>query len=153
LKIRIEESCLKKIKGDLARPCEISYERVGFVFGNLLNGEIVLNEYMPISEQDYEHSNSFGAIFNKNAIKKALGHILKTKKSCFQIHEHSKVFGSQFSQVDIETAIELCQSFHTFNTDMPHGSIVLCGKEMNVYFIDQLGNTDFILIGGNDERL
>ena len=132
---------------DLARPCENAFERVGFLYGNLVQDGVLFDEYIPIDDVDYIKNEKHGAVFNKHAIKKVLKRILQSGKSCFQIHEHSSFFGARFSPIDFKTAIELNSTFHNFNPKVVHGNIVLCNDKMNVIYIDTNGKIQQYLGG------
>lgn len=139
MKILFRGDLRKQIEVDLRRLSEIAFERIGFIFGVEENGVIVLDEYYPVDDQDYISSEIYGAVFNKEAIKKTLKRILVTKKSCFQVHEHSPLFGPGFSKPDLLTGQELCYAFNSFNPNVIHGSLILCGLSTNIMYIDQEG--------------
>lgn len=139
MKLIIKQELIENILSDLARPCEAAFERVGFLYGNLVNEGMLFDEYIPVDDTDYIKNEKYGAVFNKDAIKKVLVRILKSGKSCFQIHEHSSFSGARFSSIDLKTAIELNSTFHNFNPRVIHGNIVLCKDKMSVLYIDTNG--------------
>ena len=139
MKIIFKDNLRQVIEADLKRPSKVAFERIGFIFGTDVNGTIILDEYYPVDDEDYVKSEIYGAEFNKDAIKKTLKRILISKKSCFQVHEHSTLFGSRFSKPDLVTGQELCQAFNSFNSNVIHGSLILCGHETNVMYINRDG--------------
>lgn len=139
MKILFSGDLREKIEIDLRRPSKVAFERIGFIFGTEKNGVIVLDEYYPVDDEDYIESDIYGAVFNKEAIKKTLKRILLSKKSCFQVHEHSPLFGPRFSKPDLITGQELCQAFNSFNPNVIHGSLILCGHNTNVMYVDREG--------------
>ena len=139
MKILFKGDLREQIEVDLRRPSTVAFERIGFIFGAENNGIIILDEYYPVDDEDYIASEIYGAVFNKEAIKKTLKRILVSKKSCFQVHEHSTLFGPRFSKPDLITGQELCQAFNSFNSNVIHGSLILCGYETNVMYINKDG--------------
>lgn len=148
MKIKFKGNLLEEIREDLKRHSSVSYERVGFLFGEFSNGLLCFDEYFPVSDEDYVKDERYGAVFNKEAIKKVLSLILKSGKSCFQIHEHSEFYGANFSPIDLKTAHDLCVTFNNFNSKVIHGSLVLCGSKISTIYIEVDGKIQKI-IGGS----
>src|SRR3712207_8699096 len=92
--IRLNSALYEHMLGDLRRPHEHAYERVGFVSAKTANisGEhalVLLTEYRPVLDEHYIPDPYSGARINSAAIREAMQRALDTGGGVFhaQIHE------------------------------------------------------------------
>src|SRR5215207_3980405 len=92
--IRLTRELFELIKADLLRPHSYAAERVGFIFGKLGNQGseegrlILLSEYRPVEDGDYEDTWEAGARINSAAIRSAMQSVLDTGCGAFHVHLH-----------------------------------------------------------------
>ena len=135
--IKIPKVLLDTIKIDLERHHAYAFERVGFCYGtstkiNAFEWVVIINNYMPVRDENYIKTNEVGARINSKAINEAFQYAFTNKHGLFHIHTHNFKTGlPQFGTDDLESGNELMLSFQNYVTEQLHGIIVLSKNSIN----------------------
>lgn len=149
IEIRMTETLRSQILADLARPHEIAFERVGFVYGKYLalnkKLEIVyLYDYEPVSDKNYLDDTQYAAAINSEAIVNAMqrARIKRPIPECiFHIHQHEHSGKPAFSRPDQKGLPPLIPGFLRSSPTAVHGLLLLshdCGMAQ-VWRLENVG--------------
>ncbi|MBR2117639.1 MAG: hypothetical protein IJ935_03000 [Afipia sp.] len=127
--VKITSALLDLVRRDLARPHAFAHERVGFltagaaaVPGGLM---LLVREYMPVADEDYEFAPKVGARIGSNAMRKAVQVAYRPASALLHVHTHGGRGLPGFSGVDLESGNEFVPGFFQSSPKMPHGLLVL----------------------------
>lgn len=128
--VRIPRSLYERIHVDLKRPHHHAAERVGFLitsFKQYADGSFLLlmNDYHPLSDDEYVPDSSCGARIGSDAIRAAMQRVMNTGLGSFHVHIH---YGSGIpclSNTDRRELPRLVQSLCVVGPDCVHGIFLL----------------------------
>jgi hypothetical protein len=128
--LKITGSLLDQVRRDLARPHFFAHERVGFLTagatatpgGGLM---LLVREYMPVADEDYEVDPKVGARIGSNAMRKAAQAAYRPAAALLHVHTHGGRALPGFSGVDLESGNKFVPGFFQSCPKMPHGLLVL----------------------------
>jgi hypothetical protein len=127
--LKITGSLLDLVRRDLAGPHFFAHERVGFltagaaaVPGGLM---LLVREYMPVADEDYEVDPKVGARIGSNAMRKAAQAAYRPASTLLHVHTHGGRGLPGFSGVDLESGNKFVPGFFHSCPKMPHGLLVL----------------------------
>lgn len=128
--LKIDGQMLDDVRRDLERPHFFAHERVGFLLagvaavpgGDLL---VIVRDYLPVADEDYEAALGVGARIGSNAMRKAVQAAYRPPSVLLHIHTHGGRGRPGFSRVDLESAEEFVPGFFQSCPKMPHGLLVL----------------------------
>lgn len=128
--LRITSGLLEQIHEDLSRPHDFAGERVAFLScrtaGLGKDGILFLAHSMHVvADEDYERSNTMGALISGNAFRKVLQYCYGNNVSLFHIHRHEHAGRPVFSKIDIQESAKFVPDFFKVRASQPHGAIVL----------------------------
>jgi hypothetical protein len=128
-RLKITGFMLDMIREDLERPHAFAYERVGFLTCGATvtpHGELILlvRDYQPVADEDYQHDPTVGANIGAAAIRKGLQRAYRPPAALIHVHSHGGIGRPEFSGVDLDSAGELVPSFFNAVPRMPHGVVV-----------------------------
>jgi len=138
VKIRLSRDLESRIRTDLLRPHEYAFERVGFVSGphSQLSASdylIILNQYHPVSDNDYIEDHTVGARINGSAIRKAMQYVLETRNGMFHVHCHGFKGIPELSCTDENEIPPVVQNFRNVNRTSVNGILLLSNTHFNAY--------------------
>ena len=126
---RATETFLALVRSDLLRPHEFAHERVGFITVRAAQGSehlvVLAQDYHPVSDADYLHDPSVGAMMGQEAIRKALEIALLNPVGIFHVHMHVGPGRLWFSPIDLREQLKYVPDFFKVRPGMPHGALVL----------------------------
>lgn len=129
ISVKILSPLLRDIRVDLHRHHPFACERVGFInAGATRIGDdlmLVVRDYQPVADGDYERSMAVGAQIGPDAIRKALEAAYKRKSCILHVHTHGGRGRPEFSPTDLKSAASFVPGFFNALPEMPHGIIVL----------------------------
>ena len=127
--LKITSSLLDSMRADLDRHHEFAYERVGFMLAAATQTDsgllLMVQDYRPVADEDYERSAKVGAQIGSNAMRKAIQAAYRPNRSLLHVHTHHGRGTPHFSSVDLTSAEKFVPSFFNPIPKMPHGLIVL----------------------------
>jgi hypothetical protein len=127
--LKIRGPLLDAIRRDLARPHAFAHERVGFLTAGAAatpDGILMLvRDYRPVQDDDYEEDVRVGAKIGSNAMRKAAQSAYRPAAVLLHIHTHGGHGRPQFSGIDLRSADEFVPGFFETAPRMPHGLLVL----------------------------
>lgn len=127
--VRIRSDLLRQVRGDLHRPHQFAWERVGFMIAAAAGtGSRILlpvRTYLPVSDDDYERCSGVGAQIGSSAIRSALQAAYRPQSALLHVHSHGGLGMPAFSGVDLASAHEFVPSFFNTLPKMPQGLVVL----------------------------
>ena len=129
IRFKITNALLTTIRTDLKRPHPFAYERVGFISAGLSTaGEEVLalaREYRPLSDDEYLHDPSVGAMMGPQAIRRAMQWAMQDGLALFHVHTHGGNGIPSFSAIDLRENQKFVPDFFKVAPQCAHGAIVL----------------------------
>lgn len=136
--IRLTRALYEHMLGDLRRPHEHAYERVGFVSAKTANisGEhalVLLTEYRPVLDEQYIPDPYSGARINSAAIREAMQRALDTGDGIFHVHMHEGRGKPGFSTMDAEETPRIVAGLRTAAPEAPHGMLLLSGNHCTAW--------------------
>jgi hypothetical protein len=127
--LKIDGRMLDDVRRDLARPHAFAHERVGFLTAgaSAIGPELMLmvRDYRPVDDADYEHDPRVGAKIGSAAMRKAVESAYRPPAVLLHIHTHGGFGRPGFSQVDLRSADDFVPGFFETTPRMPHGLLVL----------------------------
>ena len=127
--IKILGRILDHMRIDLRRSHKFAHERIGFMTANLATNDdeliMMVRDYTPVADDDYERAAGVGAQIGSNAIRKALQSAYRPQSAFLHIHTHGGRGRPGFSGTDLRSGQEFVPSFFNTLPKMPHGLIVL----------------------------
>lgn len=129
-RLRLTATLRDSILGDLRRLHPFAFERIGFLSlasGNLENGHALLLglEYHPVPDDQYVADAMVGARIGTEAIRGAIGRVLRTGRGLLHVHLHDHVGQPGFSWQDQAEQPRLISSFVNADPTVAHGMLVL----------------------------
>jgi hypothetical protein len=127
---RIAAKLFTELHADLSRPHAHANERVAFLSCRpaALPGAGVLllaHALHQVADDDYEPSDTMGALLRGSAFRKALQYVFNHPVSMFHVHRHEHKGHPRFSPVDLEESAKFVPDFWKVRPGHPHGTIVL----------------------------
>ena len=128
--LKITGSLLDQVRRDLARPHFFAHERVGFLTAGataMPGGGLMLlvREYMPVADEDYEVDPKVGARIGSNAMRKAAQAAYRPAAALLHVHTHGGRGLPGFSGVDLESGNKFVPGFFS----MPENAARAAGAE------------------------
>lgn len=128
--LRLTRDLLNDIHADLSRPHPYAGERVAFVSCRpvpLRNDSLALLglELHPVTDDDYEHDNTVGAMLGAGAFRRILQVAYNTQVSMLHVHRHEHSGKPWFSDLDLSEARKYVPDFWKVRAGFPHGILVL----------------------------
>jgi len=127
--LKIRGPLLDEIRRDLARPHAFAHERVGFLTAGAAAAPegvlLLVRDYRPVRDEDYEKDPRVGAKIGSNAMRKAAQSAYRPAAVLLHVHTHGGRGRPQFSGVDLRSADEFVPGFFETAPRMPHGLLVL----------------------------
>lgn len=127
--LKIDGRLLDEIRQDLARPHPFAHERVGFLTAGVaaIAGGLtmIVRDYRPVEDEDYELDRRVGAKIGSAAMRKAVQSAYRPPAALLHIHTHGGRGQPDFSQVDLNSAQSFVPGFFETTPRMPHGLLVL----------------------------
>jgi hypothetical protein len=127
---RIAAKLFTELHADMSRPHAHAHERVAFLSCRpaALPGEgvlLVAHALHQVADEDYEPSDTMGALLRGSAFRKALQYAFNHSVSIFHVHRHEHKGHPRFSPVDLEESAKFVPDFWKVRPGHPHGTIVL----------------------------
>lgn len=114
------------VLADLRRPHTHAVERVGFLYGRLVDGPlIVMTRYVSVPDEQYMVDDTVGARINGNAIRGAMQGVLDTGDGVFHTHLHEWPGTPSFSRTDEEEMPKLIPAFRAVGPTQAAGLFLL----------------------------
>lgn len=132
--LKIDGSVLDSMRSDLARPHFFAHERIGFLTaGATFSGQdlmLLVRNYTPVEDDDYERAPGVGARIGSNAMRKAVQSVYRPAGALLHIHTHGGLGRPGFSGIDLASADEFVPGFFETTPRMPHGLLVLSNNSV-----------------------
>jgi hypothetical protein len=130
IQLRITAQLFKELHADLSRAHPHAFERVAFLSCQpaILSGAGLLflaHKLHPVADEDYEPSQTVGALLRGAAFRKALQYALNQPASMFHVHRHEHEGRPRFSELDVDESAKFVPDFWKVRPANPHGTIVL----------------------------
>jgi len=127
---RVATSLFGELYADLSRPHPHAFERVAFLScrpAALPGGGVLLLAHAlhEVADEDYEPSETMGAMLRGSAFRKALQYAFNQPVSMFHVHRHEHKGQPRFSPVDLEESAKFIPDFWKVRPGHPHGTVVL----------------------------
>jgi hypothetical protein len=127
--LKIPGDLLDTMRVDLDRQHDFAFERVGFMLAAATQTTsglmLIVQDYLPVSDADYERSLSVGAQIGSDAMRKAIQAAYRPSRSLLHVHTHHGSGTPSFSGVDLRSAERFVPGFFNPIPKMPHGLVVL----------------------------
>lgn len=127
--LKINGNLLDAVRRDLHRPHPFAYERVGFFTAGVAElGDrmlLLVRDYMPVADEDYEIDYKVGAKIGSAAMRKAVQSAYRPTATLLHVHTHGGQGKPGFSAVDLNSARVFVPGFFETTPRMPHGLLVL----------------------------
>lgn len=133
--LRFPRQLYEHVKADLSRPHPFAGERVGFLFGRLVNAGqpfesiLLCTRYHSLADERYIDDPSSGARIDSQAIRGAMQQVLDRGEGVFHIHLHSWFGKPEFSAMDGKELPRLIPSFQAVGPALAHGLVLLSENE------------------------
>jgi hypothetical protein len=129
-RLKITGFMLDLIREDLERPHPFAFERVGFLTCGATSAPpaellLLVRNYQPVADEDYQRDPGVGASIGAAAIRKALQSAYRPPSALIHVHSHGGFGRPGFSGVDLDSSRELVPSFFNSVPRLPHGAMVL----------------------------
>jgi hypothetical protein len=129
MNFRLTTDLLVALRADLRRPHPFAAERVAFVFGRqALTSSVpivILANFLPVEDDDYEDDASVGARIGAVAINKALRRAATLQGAAFHVHAHEHGGRPWFSRTDLRELPPVMEPFRHLVPTQPRGLLVL----------------------------
>jgi hypothetical protein len=127
--IKLTRDLYNRVRDDLARPHEFSFERVGFLSARLGNqfGDqllVLLTDYHPVLDDDYLPDPDCGARINSGAIRAAMQRVLDTGDGAFHVHLHDHRGRPYFSSLDRDEIPKIVAGLRNAGPSAAHGMLL-----------------------------
>ena len=130
---------------DLKRPHVYAHERVAFLgcrFGTCDSGLIILVEdYYPVRDEDYEEDPCAGARINSAAIRFALQAALSLNAGMFHVHLHQHLGCPRPSFIDWAEWHKFVPNFWHVRPGLPHGALIFSADGVSGWCWYPVANT------------
>lgn len=127
--LKIDGRLLDLVRQDLHRPHPFAHERVGFFTAGVadLGARLLLlvRDYTPVADEDYEIDRKVGAKIGSTAMRKAVQSAYRPAAALLHVHTHGGRGKPGFSGVDLNSAKDFVPGFFETTPRMPHGLLVL----------------------------
>jgi hypothetical protein len=127
--LKIDGRLLDLVRQDLRRPHPFAHERVGFLTAGVADlGDrllLLIRDYTPVADADYEIDRKVGAKIGSAAMRKAVQSAYRPAVALMHVHTHGGRGKPGFSGVDLNSAKEFVPGFFETTPRMPHGLLVL----------------------------
>ena len=127
--LKINGFLLDGARYDLERPHRFAHERVGFLTAGVAATRdglvLMVRNYMPVADDDYEMAHDVGASIGSNAMRKAVQSAYRPASTLLHVHSHGGRGKPGFSGTDLKSADEFVPGFFQSVPKMPHGLLVL----------------------------
>ena len=127
--LKIAGPVLDQVRRDLARPHLFAHERVGFLTAGAARAPdgllLLVRDYMPVDDEDYEVAPGVGARIGSDAMRKAAQAAYRPASTLLHVHTHGGRGLPRFSGVDLESGNTFVPAFCQSCPKMPHGLLVL----------------------------
>jgi hypothetical protein len=126
--IRLPRALYEEVLVDLRRPHAHAAERVGFLYGRLIPGEVaqvVMTRYVPVPDEQYVVDDTVGARINGDAIRAAMQGVLDTSEGVFHTHLHEWPGTPVFSRTDNKDLPRLIPAFRAVGPTQATGLFLL----------------------------
>lgn len=129
VQLKIDGRLLDQVRQDLRRPHPFAHERVGFFTAGVADlGDCLLllvRDYTPVADEDYEIDPNVGAKIGSAAMRKAVQSAYRPAAALLHVHTHGGRGKPGFSGVDLKSAMAFVPGFFETTPRMPHGLLVL----------------------------
>lgn len=126
--LKINGVLLDGVRRDLERPHRFAHERVGFLTAGVAATEdglmLMVRNYLPVADDDYEKAHDVGARIESNAMRQAVQNAYRPASTLLHIHSHGGHGRPSFSSTDLKSAAEFVPGFFQSVPKMPHGLLV-----------------------------
>lgn len=122
--LRTLEATVESIRKDLARPNELSLERVGFLYCRPSGPNILGIDYVPLLDDEYERTDDPVCIISARPIRAVMERIYRTKEIVFHVHCHDFHGEPELSAYDLREIPKLLASFDSV-VKKSHGILLL----------------------------
>jgi hypothetical protein len=105
VKVRLGRSLLEDVRADLSRPHPFAAERIGFLYGRLVEAGgplVLLTGYEPVDDAHYVNDPFSGARIDSRAIRGAMQGVLDRGQGAFHVHLHHRHGRPVMSLMDAE---------------------------------------------------
>lgn len=128
VKVRIPRALMDVVRSDLARPHSFAAERVGFLFGQLVDAGdplILLSDYSSLGDERYLPDPYSGARIDSEAIRGAMQEVLDRGQGGFHVHMHEWPGRPVMSRMDVEEIPRVVTALRRVEPQLAHGIILL----------------------------
>lgn len=116
----------EEMLADLRRAHAHAAERIGFLYGRLTNGSlVVMKRYVPVLDEHYILDFTVGARINGDAIRAAMQGVIDSGDGVFHTHLHEWPGRPSFSPTDDEELPNLVPAFRAVGRDQAAGLFLL----------------------------
>jgi hypothetical protein len=126
--IHLPRGLYHEVLADLRRPHAHAAERIGFLYGRLVPGDVplvVMTRYGHVPDAQYVVDDTVGARINGDAIRAALQGVLDTGDGVFHTHLHEWPGTPSFSRTDNEELPKLIPAFRAVGPSQATGLFLL----------------------------
>lgn len=128
-KLRMTRPFWDALQADLRRPHTFAAERVAFAFGRrgvAAGGDvIVLSQFVPVDDGDYEDDTNVGARIGAQAIHEGLKRAAQLRAAAFHVHLHEHAGMPLFSRTDLRELPPVMDPFQHVVREQPRGLLLL----------------------------
>ncbi len=136
IKVRIARSLFDTVRVDLARPHPFAAERVGFLFGQLVDADgplVLLKEYAILPDEGYINDPKAGARIDSHTIRWVMQGVLDRKLGAFHIHMHHWPGRPVMSHMDAVEIPRIVKGLCRVGPDLVNGIILLHQEECGAW--------------------
>lgn len=128
IKVRLARSLLEQVRADLTRPHPFAAERVGFLYGQLMDAGdplVLMTGYEPVADERYINDPFAGARIDSQAIRNAMQGILDRQQGAFHVHMHHWPGRPVMSHMDAEEIPRVVTGLRRVGPHQANGIVLL----------------------------
>lgn len=131
-RVRLTRTILDQVRADLSRPHPFAGERIGFLYGRLVDGRsplVLITDYEPVADDCYINDPQSGARIDSHAIRGAMQGVLDRSQGGFHVHMHDWPGRPALSRMDAEEIPRVVTGLRRVGLRDAHGIVLLHEEE------------------------
>lgn len=133
IKVRLGRSLLEDVRADLSRPHPFAAERIGFLYGRLVDADgplILMTGYEAVHDVRYIDDPFAGARIDSQAIRGAMQGVLDRGHGAFHVHMHHWYGRPAMSAMDAEEIPRVVTGLRRVGPARANGIVLLHDVEV-----------------------
>src|SRR5581483_3803042 len=128
----ISSKMLDKVRADLSRPHLFAAERIGFLYGKLVEGPaplVMMTGFEPVADDRYINDPMSGARIDSQAIRTAMQGVLDRGQGGFHVHMHHWPGRPALSKMDVQEIPPVVMALRRVGVAQAHGIVLLHNEQ------------------------